>query len=153
MASQSDYIQTNDATAFIDSNSMQFTGIEPTRAHDTDAGYDLASRIHAVIEPGQRRLIATGTSVAIPAGHFGSIRDRSSMAVKGIHVLGGVIDAGYRDEIKVILVNLSDTAYRIDAGDRVAQMIVQPCAHPPLVYVDHLPPADRGTDGFGSTGK
>ena len=133
---------------------MQFTGIEPTRAHATDAGYDLYAAGVALIRPRGRALIETGTAVAIPDGFYGDIRDRSSMAWKrGLHVGAGVIDSGFRDTIKVLLFNMTDDPVHIDPGERIAQLIVTPIVTPELVRVEVLPDADRGMDGFGSTGR
>lgn len=135
------------------SEQVQFTGVEPRRAHETDAGFDLFAVAHIDIEPGERALIPTATYVAIPTRHVGLIKDRSSMAVRGAHVLAGVIDEGYRGEVKVLILNVGDKTIEIDAGDKIAQMLIMPVAYPDMVRVKTLPPADRGSAGFGSTGR
>ena len=134
---------------------LEYVGTEPTRAHPTDAGYDLRTKVTRQIPLDDRATIYTGTSVAIPEGHVGLIMDRSSMAARGLHVLGGVIDSGYRGEIAVMLVNLNydEPFQQLDAGDRIAQLVIVPVATPPTVRVESLPGADRGDNGFGSTGR
>ena len=132
---------------------LEYVGTEPTRAHPTDAGYDLCASHPATLFVGSITKVSTGTSVAIPPGHVGIIKDRSSMGAKGVHVLGGVIDSGYRGELVVMLTPLADAPIDINAGDRIAQLIIVPVATPPTARVESLPPADRGDNGFGSTGR
>ena len=145
----------------------------PTRQNDLDAGYDLYACESMSIAPMERGVISVGLSMEIPIGYYGRIAPRSGLAAKkGIDVLGGVIDPGYRDEIKIILINLnlpeslfnkgkSQIAYEglfgsrhrldISEGDRVAQLIIERCASVSWVE-DDLSPSDRGNGGFGSTG-
>ena len=125
----------------------------PTKANDSDAGYDLYSTERVTIQAGATVLISTGVSMKIPVGYVGLIWDRSSMGVKGIHRHAGVIDSGYRGHIKVCLHNTTKEVYEIESGDRVAQILIQECPHFELFSVDCLDETDRGSDGFGSTGR
>jgi len=128
--------------------------IIPSRAHDTDAGYDLHSIGSHTLFPHERKLIKTGIGVAIPEGYYGRIAPRSGLAYKhGIDVLAGVIDSGYRNEIGVILINFGDKSVDIENGDRIAQLIIEQCFDAEFAEVeDFLDQSDRGTGGFGSTG-
>ncbi|MCS5720473.1 dUTP diphosphatase [Herbiconiux sp. CPCC 203407] len=128
----------------------------PSYAHPGDAGADLLSAEAVTLEPGERRLVGTGVSIALPDGHAGFVVPRSGLAAKhGITVVNspGTIDAGYRGEIKVILLNTdSRVPYDIAVGDRIAQLIVMPVTRAVFVPVQTLPGSDRGEGGFGSTG-
>ena len=127
--------------------------IIPTRGTDGSAGYDLYALEDAVINCFQFILVSTGVSMVIPAGHYGRIAPRSGLAVKnGVMVGAGVIDSDYRGEIKVALATLNGV-YEIKAGDRIAQIIIEPIVTPELVQVDSLDDSERGDGGFGSTGK
>ena len=128
----------------------------PTRAHATDAGLDLYSSRGCPINPGERRLVSTGVHVAIPPGYVGMICPRSGLAHKhGLTVLNapGIIDAGYTGEIKVNLHNTGDALQHVDAGDRIAQLVITPIADARLVQVDSLGTTERGDSGHGSTGQ
>ena len=129
----------------------------PTRAHPGDAGLDLCAVEPCDLAPGGREAIPTGLAVAIPPGWAGLVVPRSGLARRhGVTVANapGLIDAGYRGELQVLLVNLSDRPHRVQAGDRVAQLVCVPVATEPAVLVDELPPSDgRGDGGFGSTGR
>lgn len=129
----------------------------PRYAHPGDAGLDLQAREDATLGPGERRLMPTGFAVAIPPGFVGLVHPRSGLALRhGLSLANapGTIDAGYRGELKLPLVNLDPEApVTIHRGDRIAQLLVQPVAHVTLDEVDHLPPATRDTGGFGSTGE
>lgn len=130
--------------------------IAPTRAHDTDAGLDLYACRPANIPPGGRELISTGVHVAIPPGYVGLICPRSGLAHKaGLTVLNapGIIDAGYTGEIKVNLHNTGDALQHVDAGDRIAQLVITPIADAQLEQVDTLGTTERGDNGHGSTGQ
>ena len=131
--------------------------IVPTRAHPGDAGLDLCAVEACDLLPGQRGTISTGLAVAIPPGWAGLVVPRSGLARKhGVTVANapGLIDAGYRGELQVLLVNLSNEAHRIEAGDRVAQLECVPVGIGPAVVVEALPASDgRGEGGFGSTGR
>lgn len=126
----------------------------PTRGSEHAAGLDLYSVDTGVIYPGVGRLIDTGIYVAIPEGHVGLIWPRSGLAVKhGIDVLAGVIDADYRGEIRVALMNHGQEEFRFMSGMRIAQLLIQPITKLDPVEVDQLPDTERGDGGFGSTGK
>jgi len=129
----------------------------PAYATADSAGMDLlnAESAAVTIEPGKRAMIATGIAVQLPAGYEAQVRPRSGLAAKhGITVLNspGTIDADYRGEIKVILVNLGDAAVTLQRSERIAQMVVAPVTQVALVEVKTLENSDRGTGGFGSTG-
>ena len=126
----------------------------PTKTNPTDAGFDLYSTIDAEIGVGQRKLLSTGVSMAIPCGYYGRIADRSGNAFSlGLHVLAGVIDQNYRAELKVLLVNLSDVPVEIKRGHRIAQIIITAISNLPLTQVQELDSTDRGASGFGSSGR
>lgn len=127
----------------------------PRRAHPGDAGVDLYARESFTLEPGERRLVPTGLAVAIPEGHAGLVVPRSGLALRhGVGVVNapGLIDAGYRGELAVILVNHGQDAVSFERGERIAQLVVVAVAQPDLVEVDELAPTPRGDGGFGSTG-
>ena len=128
----------------------------PQVAHPGDAGADLQSVEALTLLPGHRATVATGVSIALPEGYLAFIVPRSGLAAKhGITVVNspGTVDAGYRGEIKVTLLNTDTTqAFEIHVGDRIAQMVVMPFASPNFVPVDVLPESVRGEGGFGSSG-
>jgi len=129
----------------------------PESASSGSAGIDLRAAIEDVIEldPGQRRSIATGISLAIPPGFEGQVRPRSGLALEhGLTLLNspGTIDSDYRGEIKVILVNLGQESYRIRRGDRVAQLVISPVCRVRWSEQSELPQSERGGGGFGSSG-
>jgi dUTP pyrophosphatase len=127
----------------------------PARAHHDDAGIDLHARSDANLAPGEWAMIPTGIAVAIPEGHAGLVAPRSGLAARhGISVVNGpgVIDAGYRGEINVILINHGTVPLELSRGDRIAQLVVVPVVLPELVEVDELPESTRGAGGFGSSG-
>ena len=125
----------------------------PTRSNPTDAGYDLYVPHDFLIMPHARALVPTHIAMAIPYGYAGLIWDRSGLAVKkGLHRAAGVIDSGYRGEIKVCLWNLSDEEFHFKKGDRIAQLVFQALPEFDLVEVESLQTSERGVDGFGSTG-
>ncbi|GAB2552039.1 dUTP diphosphatase [Leucobacter ruminantium] len=128
----------------------------PVYAHFDDAGADLRAAEAVEIAPGDRALIGTGVSIALPEGYAAFVVPRSGLAVKhGITVLNspGTIDAGYRGEIKVPLLNTDpERSFAIAPGDRIAQLIVMPVSRAEFVPVAELPESVRGTGGFGSTG-
>jgi dUTP pyrophosphatase len=129
----------------------------PFYATEQAAGVDLAAAIDEdiVLKPLERKLVPTGLAMALPAGYEAQVRPRSGLALKnGITVLNspGTIDADYRGEICVILVNLSNENFTISRGMRIAQMVVAPCMQAQFDVVDILPETARGEGGFGSTG-
>ena len=128
--------------------------IMPTKAHVNDAGWDLYSSVGGEILPGQRKLIPTAVSMAIPEGFYGRIADRSGNAYNsGVHVLAGVIDSSYVGELKVLLVNLSDKTFEFKQGDRVAQLVITAICTMALISVTNLDETSRGAYGFGSSGR
>ena len=127
----------------------------PSYAHPGDAGMDLCSVEELVIPRGERRLVRTGLAMRLPPGYEAQVRPRSGLALKhGVTVLNspGTIDEGYRGEIGVILVNLGDEPFGVCKGDRIAQMVVAPCARAEIALVSELDSTERGAGGFGSTG-
>ena len=128
----------------------------PTRAYDGDAGLDLYAAHAARIAAGERASVGTGIAVAIPAGHAGLVLPRSGLALRhGIALVNapGLIDAGYRGELRVLLLNTDrEAAFEISAGDRIAQLLVVAFAAVTIIEADELPPSERGGAGFGSSG-
>jgi len=145
----------------IDNPVLIFTGSRefvPTYATPSAAGADLRASLTSsvTLEPGDRRLVPTGISVAIPAGWEGQIRPRSGLSInKGVTLLNspGTIDSDYRGELKVILINLGEKAVVIEPGERIAQLVISRSTTVDFKQVEKLPPSNRGTAGFGSTGK
>jgi dUTP pyrophosphatase len=130
----------------------------PSYARGGDAGADLVAREGVVIAAGGgRALVPTGVAVAIPEGYAGFVLPRSGLALRhGITCLNtpGLIDSGYRDELRVVLVNTDPaTPYTVERGDRIAQLVVQRVATCSFSVVDALPPSERGTGGFGHSGR
>ena len=126
----------------------------PSKANEDDAGWDLYAAEDVIIEPSERTLIGTDIAMSIPAGYVGLIWDRSGMATKrGVHCFAGVIDSGYRGEVKVCLWNASDEHCIINKGERMAQLLVQPAPAFPLIEVQNLDTTQRGSGGFGSSGQ
>jgi dUTP pyrophosphatase len=130
----------------------------PARSREGDAGYDLRSLEAFVLAPGERRLVPTGVAIALPEGFAGLVVPRSGLAARhGVTTLNapGLVDPGYRGEVKVILHNAGDEPYEAQAGDRIAQLLLVPFWSPALRVVDQLPPGTdgRGADGFGSSGR
>ena len=127
----------------------------PRKAHDDDAAYDLRSRIDTVVPSGKILLVPTGVFMELPVGYEAQVRPRSGLALKhGVTVLNtpGTIDAGYRGEVGVILINAGPADFAIARGDRIAQMVVQKLADVQLVTAEKLSETARGAAGFGSTG-
>lgn len=128
----------------------------PAQARPGDAGVDLHARQDVRLEPGERALVPTGVALALPEGYAGFVHPRSGLAARhGITIVNapGTVDAGYRGEILVNLLN-TDTraAVQLARGDRIAQLVVQAVTRPEFVEVDELPPSERGSGGHGSTG-
>ena len=127
--------------------------ILPKYAHPGDAGMDFFSNEEITLRAGERKLVSTGISMAIPEGYVGLLWDKSGIASKfGIKSMAGVIDAGYRGEIRILLHNLSNEDFQIEKGMKVAQMLIQPVEQKQLVEVNDLEETARGDGGFGSTG-
>jgi dUTP pyrophosphatase len=131
--------------------------LAPARATDGDAGYDLHAAEAATLEPGTRASVGTGIAVAIPEGHAGLVLPRSGLAMKhGIALVNapGLIDAGYRGEVRVLLLNTDrDAPFEVRPGDRIAQLVIVRHEAPELTEVDELAESTRGHGGFGSTGR
>jgi dUTP pyrophosphatase len=128
----------------------------PARAHPGDAGTDLFAAQDAELAPGQRAIIPTGVAIAMPDGYAAFVHPRSGLAARhGITLVNapGTVDAGYRGEIRVTLLNTdTERPVRLQRGDRIAQLVVQRVAYPVFHEVETLPGSARGQDGFGSTG-
>ena len=128
---------------------------EPSQANFSDAGYDLFSTEELNLKPFERSVVKTGIKLALPEGYYGRVAPRSGLAIKkGIDVLAGVIDSGYRGEVQVCLLNTSHEDWvEIKEGDRIAQILFQEVPEFQLQQVDVLQNSYRGVGGFGSSGK
>lgn len=128
----------------------------PQYAHEGDAGCDLRSRIDQVIPPGERALIPTGISIAIPGGYAGFVQPRSGLAIKhGVSIVNtpGLIDSKYRGEIGVVLINTDkEEPFTIKKGDKIAQLVILKVESADFMVVEELDETVRGANGFGSTG-
>ena len=128
----------------------------PGYAKPGDAGADLTSRIDITLQPGERALVPTGISIALPNGYVALVHPRSGLAIKhGVTMVNspGTVDAGFRGELQIILINHDPKeAISFKKGDRIAQLVIQQVERAEFVEVDSLPGSDRGTGGFGSTG-
>lgn len=136
---------------------MLDSGLEPpSYAHPGDAGADLRAREDVTLEPGERKLVPTGVALALPDGFVGLVHPRSGLATKyGLTVVNapGTVDAGYRGEISVTLLNTDPrTPIVLHRGDRIAQLVIQRVEHAAFIPVEDLPDSVRGAGGFGSTG-
>ena len=129
----------------------------PTRAHEWDAGLDLyapeGTGVYTISPCGGSATIDTGVHIEIPEGYVGFIKSKSGLMVNHHIVTDGTIDAHYTGSIRVKLFNLNRKEYRVQDGDKIAQLVIVPCALPELELVDHLEETDRGDGGFGSTGR
>ena len=127
----------------------------PTRAYEGDAGLDLSASERVELGPGERAVVGTGLTIAIPDGHAGFVQPRSGLAARhGITILNtpGLVDSGYRGELKVVLLNTDRTEqFVIEPGMRIAQLVVVPVALPEPREVAELPDSERGEKGFGSS--
>jgi dUTP pyrophosphatase len=128
----------------------------PSYAKPGDAGADLTSRIDVTLQPGERTLVPTGISIALPNGYVALVHPRSGLAIKhGVTMVNspGTVDAGFRGELQIILINHDPKeAVSFKKGDRIAQLVIQRVEHAAFVEVKTLPGSDRGAGGFGSTG-
>jgi len=128
----------------------------PERTRPGDAGYDLRCIEAFTLEPGARAVVGTGVAIALPEGVAGLVVPRSGLAARdGLSVVNGpgLVDPNYRGEIKVVLVNLGAERFAAEAGDRIAQLLLVPYWAPELEVVDELSATERGTSGFGSSGR
>jgi len=128
----------------------------PSYAHEGDAGIDLYSSIEAVLKPFERMLIPTGISVSIPQGYAGFVQPKSGLAIKhGISLVNtpGLIDSGYRGEIKAVVINLDPlNNFAVSKGAKICQLVILKIENADLLFIDELDSSDRGEGGFGSTG-
>ena len=125
----------------------------PTRVHSNDAGLDLYALEAVNLTPNEPIRVATGIAMAVPGGHVGLICDRSSLGARGIRTLGGVVDAGYRGEVQVILINLTKESIFLAKGDKIAQMLILPINTCAVEERTELDKTTRGEGGFGSSGR
>jgi dUTP pyrophosphatase len=134
--------------------SLRSGAILPLRATNRSAGADLHCAEAFTLRPGERKLISTGLAVEIPTGFYGRIAPRSGLAVRhGIDTLAGIIDSDFRGEMKVALINLGDEDVGFEAGERIAQLIIERAEICDYVWADELSETERAEGGFGSTGK
>lgn len=125
----------------------------PNRGTNWAAGADLSCAEAFVLQPGERKLVATGLAIEIPVGFYGRVAPRSGLAVRhGIDTLAGVIDSDYRGELKVALINLGDETVSFKVGDRIAQLIIERAERCTFVWSEELSETERAGGGFGSTG-
>ena len=127
--------------------------VMPTRAHESDAGFDLYARERRPIKAGQSAVFDTGVHIELPPGTVGMIKSKSGLNVKHGLISEGVIDVGYTGSICVKLYNLSDRDYIVEIGDKISQLVIMPFIAPALEEVERLEPTERGNGGFGSTGR
>tara|TARA_Y100001938_G_scaffold7351_1_gene9056 strand:+ start:2062 stop:2511 length:450 start_codon:yes stop_codon:yes gene_type:complete len=126
----------------------------PTKAHSSDAGYDLYSSEPIILAPMERKVVKTGIAIALPTSLYGRVAPRSGLAVKkGLDVLAGVVDSSYRGEVGVVLINLSNERIYLDKGSKIAQLILEAHHDAQWEEVDSLPESDREDRGFGSSGQ
>ena len=128
----------------------------PAYAHPSDAGMDVRSVDDMTLAPGKRALVHTGLVMLLPPLYEAQVRPRSGLALKnGVTVLNtpGTIDSGYRGEVGVILINLGDAEFQIKRGDKIAQLVIAPVTQPTIEETDVVDETDRGSGGFGSTGR
>ena len=142
------------ADVFLRVQLLRENAVPPERKSLGAAGYDLCACEDAAIPRGGRALVDTGVSVAVPDGTYGRIAPRSGLAVRGIGVGAGVVDMDYRGSVRVLLFNHSDDPepFRVRAGDRIAQLVLEAIKTPAVRVVDALDATERGDGGFGSTG-
>ncbi len=132
--------------------------VTPTYAHDGDAGMDLCATRDVTLRPGESAMVGSGIAIQLPRGFAGFVHARSGLGSKGLVIKHstGVIDSGYRDEIKLVLFNnnpiTSDRVFHVKKGDRVAQLVIQHVACATMVEAESLEDTERGTGGFGSSG-
>lgn len=127
----------------------------PLRADEGAAGYDLSSVDELIIPNGTRKLVSTGIKIQLPMCTYGRVAPRSGLSVKGIDIGAGVIDESYRGIVKVLMINNTGSDYKVNVGDRIAQLLIQPiCTLKPTIVenIEQLDGTERGEGGFGSTG-
>lgn len=121
--------------------------------HESDAGMDIRLIEDITLPPHVPTKIRSGLAVEIPLGYVGLLWDKSSIGAMGVKTLGGVVDAEYRGEIFIVLVNMTDEAISFPSGRKIVQLLIQKCEQPSVEYVEELSSTSRGESGFGSTGK
>jgi len=125
----------------------------PAYAHAGDAGLDLYAAEECVLQPGETKAIPTGIKMEIPDGHVGLVWDRSGLALNSkLHTFAGVIDSGYRGELKIVITNFGKEAFTVPKHSKIAQLLIQPIAHVDIKQVQELSDTSRAHGGFGSTG-
>jgi dUTP pyrophosphatase len=125
----------------------------PRCSHKGDAGMDLFSAVDDLLRAGEVKPVPTGIQMAIPEGYVGLIWDKSGVSLAGLHRLAGVVDAGYRGEVRVVMANLGKESFIIKKGMKIAQMLIQPVETVEVVEAEELDDTPRGQGGFGSTGQ
>jgi dUTP pyrophosphatase len=125
----------------------------PQYSHKGDAGLDLFSSIDCVLKKGEVKPIPAGIKMAIPEGYVGLVWDKSGISLQGVHRLAGVVDSGYRGEVRVVMVNLGEKPFVVEKGMKIAQLLIQPVIELKVMEVETLEETSRGENGFGSTGK
>ncbi len=125
----------------------------PLYQHKGDAGLDIFSSVDCVLKAGEVKPVPTGIRVAVPDGYVGLVWDKSGISLRGVHRLAGVIDSGYRGDVRVVMVNLGNEVFVIEKGMKIAQLLVQPVTEVKVVEAEELETSSRGEEGFGSTGK
>ena len=145
-------IKKSESSVKIKIKKLHSDAVVPRYAHPGDAGMDLYSVEDLVLKPKYRAKIKTGISIELPKGYVSLIWDKSGMGSKGIKVLGGVLDSGYRGEYIIMLVNLSSESLEIKKGQKIAQLLIQKVETPKIEEVKELSETSRGLGGFGSTG-
>jgi len=125
----------------------------PLYHHKGDAGLDIFSSADCVLQAGEVKPVPTGIRVAVPEGYVGLVWDKSGISLRGVHRLAGVIDSGYRGEVRVVMVNLGKEPFVIEKGMKIAQLLVQPITEVKVIEAEELESTSRGEEGFGSTGK
>ena len=133
----------------------QACGCKFDKPRKGDAGYDIYASEHVILFAGEQKTVATGLVIQLPELHVGIIKDRSSMALRGLHTHGGVIDSSYRGFISVLVEYTGKDSYHIEPGQRIAQMLIVPIVKPDtaIVEFEDLTVTERGNGAFGSTGK
>jgi dUTP pyrophosphatase len=125
----------------------------PSYAHPGDVGLDMYALETKTVKPGERQFFNVGFALEFPEGYAAIVKDKGSISKNGLHAIGGVFDAGFRGEYNVLLVNLGSESYTVEAGHKVAQLVIVPIVRAELVEVEELEGSARGQGQFGSTGK
>lgn len=132
---------------------LDVTATLPTRAHSTDCGLDIYTLEGAVVKPGEGKVFKTGIAGEFVSGYVGMLTDRSSMAKRGFKLAGGIIDPGYTGELMVVLRNITNGELSVQAGERIAQLLIIPISTPEVIEVTELSDSERASKGFGSSGR